>query len=137
MTETAPQAQPGTREMSTPQLLGQAMENVTSLIQDEMELAKVEIQQTVRDASIGAGMFGAAGVLALYGVGALLATAILALSLVMDAWLAGLIVTVLLFAVAAAAALLGKKKVEAASPPVEKTKTNVQRDIETLKEARS
>lgn len=124
-----------TEEMSTPQLISQAMENVTSLVQDEMALAKTEIQQTVRDAGIGAGMFGAAGVLALYGLGALVATLILALSLLVDAWLAGLIVTVVLFAIAAVVALMGKKKVDAATPPVEKTKANVQRDIKTVKGA--
>ena len=63
-------------------------------------------------------MFGVAGLIALYGVGVLIATAVLVLALVMDAWLAALIVAVVLLAVAGVAALLGKRRVEEAAPPV-------------------
>ena len=64
-------------------------------------------------AGLGIGMFGAAGLLALFGLGSLVATAILALALAMDAWLAALIVAVVLFAGAGVVALLGKGQVGA------------------------
>ncbi|QIK68726.1 phage holin family protein [Nocardioides sp. HDW12B] len=112
-------------------------EQTSTLVRSEMELAKAEIQQTVKDVGRGAGLFGASGVLALYGGGALVATVILGLSTFLDGWLAALIVTVVLFAIAGVAALAGKKKVQQAAPPVEATKRNVARDIAAVKEARS
>lgn len=115
------------------QLVGDFTQDVSALIRDEMALAKVEISESVKKAGIGAGLFGVAGITALYGVGALIATLILALALVVDAWLAALIVTVLLFGIAAAAALMGKKEVAAATPPLEKTQQSVHQDIQTIK----
>ena len=50
--------------------------------------------------------------LAAYGFAALIATAIIALALVLPAWAAALIVTAVLFIAAAIAALAGKKKVQ-------------------------
>ena len=93
-------------------------EQTSTLVRTEVQLAKAEIQETVKDVGKGAGLFGGAGLTALYGVGALIATAILGLATVVDAWLAALIVTVVLFAVAAVLALAGKKKVSQAPPPV-------------------
>jgi len=115
------------------QLVGDVSRDVSALIRDEMALAKVEITASVKKAGIGAGLFGAAGLLALYGVGALVATAILALALVVDAWLAALIVTVVLFAAAGVAALVGKKEVDQASPPLDATKDGVRRDVDAAK----
>lgn len=123
--------------LSTAQLVSRMTEQTSTLVRSEMQLAKAEIQQTVKDVGRGAGLFGASGVLALYGGGALVATAILGLATFLDAWLAALIVTVALFAIAGVAALAGKKKVEQAAPPVEATKRNVARDIAAVKEARS
>ena len=57
-----------------------------------MELAKVELSEKGKQAGIGAGLFGGAGVFGLYALGALTATIIAALSLAMDTWLAALIV---------------------------------------------
>ncbi len=123
--------------LSTAELVSRMTEQTSTLVRSEMELAKVEIQQTVTDVGRGAGLFGASGVLALYGGGTLVATAVLGLSTFLDGWLAALIVTVVLFAVAGVVALAGKKKVQQAPPPVEATKRNVARDIAAVKEARS
>lgn len=124
-------------DLTTAQLVSRMTEQTSTLVRSEMQLAKAEIQQTVKDVGRGAGLFGASGVLALYGGGALVATAILGLATFLDAWLAALIVTVVLFAIAGVAALAGKKQVEQAAPPVEATKRNVARDIAAVKEARS
>lgn len=115
------------------QLVGDFTQDVSALIRDEMALAKVEISASVKQAGRGAGLFGAAGVIALYGVGALVTTAILALALVVDAWLAALIVTLVLFVIAAVAALLGKKEVAQVTPPLEATKQGVAKDVQTVK----
>jgi len=75
-------------DASVAELLTRLSEQSTRLVRDELELAKVEITSKVRHAGVGAGMFGAAGVLAWFGLGALIATAILALSLALPAcWL--------------------------------------------------
>jgi uncharacterized membrane protein YqjE len=121
---------------SVAELLTRLSEQSTRLIRDELELAKVEITDKVRHAGVGAGMFGAAGVLAWFGLGALIATAILALSLALPAWLAALVVTVLVFAAAGVAALAGRRQVQEAAPPVPReTIDSVERDVAEVKEA--
>ncbi len=103
-------------------------------MRDEFRLAQLEVSGKAKKAGLGVGMFGAAGLLALYGVGVLIATAILALALAMDAWLAALIVAVVLLAAAGVAALLGKKRVEEAAPPVPTTAVeNVKRDVDAVR----
>ena len=69
------------------------------------------------------------------------AAAILALAIVLDAWLAALIVGVVYGAIAGVLALTGKQKVEEATPPVpeqaiESTKADVQHTTQRAKEAR-
>jgi MFS family permease len=58
-----------------------------------------ELAEKGKRAGIGAGMFGGAGLVGLYAVGALIAAAILALATAVDDWLAGLIVGLVLAAV--------------------------------------
>ena len=75
-------------------------EQVSVLIRDELKLAQLEMASKGKQAALGAGMFGASGVVALYGVGCLLACVIIAISGVVAAWLAALIVGVALLAAA-------------------------------------
>jgi uncharacterized membrane protein YqjE len=107
---------------------------VPDLIRSELRLAQAELAEKGKKAGLGIGMFGAAGIVALYGVGALIATLILVLALAMDAWIAALIVTVVLFAVAGALALVGKNQVSQATPVApEKAVAGVKEDIATVK----
>jgi multisubunit Na+/H+ antiporter MnhC subunit len=57
-------------------------------------------------------------VVALYAVGFLFATAAVALAIVVDLWLAVLIVALALFAVAALLGLLARSRIKKATPPV-------------------
>lgn len=135
-TQTQPQSvtSGGSGEASTGQLLTQLTEQTSTLVRRELELAQAEMQQKAKGFGLGAGMFGGAGLVALYGLGTLIATAILALALLVPAWLAALIVTVVLFVIAAVAALLGKKKVSNAAPLTPgQTIDNVKADVATLK----
>jgi hypothetical protein len=91
-------------------------EELRTFIQQEMQLVKVELGSKVKQAGMGAGMFGAAGFLGFLSVGALTAAVILALALVVPAWAAALIVGAFYGLVAALLALSGKKKVKAATP---------------------
>jgi uncharacterized membrane protein YqjE len=111
---------------------------VPELIRSEMRLAQAEVAEKGKRAGIGIGMFSAAGLLAFFGVAALLTTIVLALDLMMPAWLAALIVTVVLFAGAGILALQGRNKVQEAAPPVpERAVEGVKEDIATVKGQRS
>ena len=124
-------------EASTGELVSRLSSEVSQLVREELRLAQIEVTGKAKKAGLGVGMFGAAGVLALYAVGVLIATAILALALAVDAWLAALIVGVVLLAAAGIAALLGKKRVQEAAPPVpSRAVDSVKRDIETVRRAR-
>ena len=128
----------GAADASTGELVNQLTQQSTELIRSELRLAQAEMTEKAKHAGIGAGLFGGAGVVALYGVGALIATIILALALVLPPWLAALIVTVVLFAIAGVAALLGKKQVSQGTPPApEQTIDNVKKDVAAVKGARS
>lgn len=107
-----------TRDDSTAELLRRLSEQTTLLARQEVELAKLELAEKGKKAGTGAGMFGGAGALGLYALGALTAAAILALATAVAPWLAALIVAVVYGAIAGVLALSGKNKVQAATPPV-------------------
>ena len=125
-----------TEQQPTADLVRQLSQQVSTLVRDELALARIEMVEKGKRAGTGAGLLGGAGVMALYGVGGLLVTAGAALALVMPVWAAALIVTVVLFAAAGIAALLGKKQVSQALPP-EPTDAMAsgRRDVETVKTA--
>ena len=109
-------------------------EQTSALVRSEVELAKAELAAKGKAAGIGAGMFGAAGILGLFGLGVLIATAILALALVLPAWAAALIVGVVLLVVAGIVALVGKGKVSQATPAApERAVEGVKQDVATIK----
>jgi uncharacterized membrane protein YqjE len=115
-------------------LVNQLTQQVPELIRSEMRLAQAEVAEKGKRAGVGIGMFSVAGLLAFFGLAALITTAILALALVVDPWLAALIVALVLLAAAAVAGLLGKKKVESAGPPKpERAMEGVKEDIATVK----
>ena len=122
------------RERSIGELLKQLPQETTTLVRQELELAKAEMAQKGKQAGVGAGMFGGAGVSALLGLGALTAAAIAALDAAMPLWLAALIIGLVWLAVAGVLALQGRTKVQAATPPVpEQTQESVKEDVEWAK----
>jgi Flp pilus assembly protein TadB len=123
-------------DRSTADLVKLASEQISHLVRDELRLAQAELARKGKHAGIGIGLFGGAGVLALYAVAGLFATAVLALALVLPAWLACLIVTVALLAVAGLIALVGRIQVKrAASPVPEQTVDSLKEDIGAVAEA--
>jgi hypothetical protein len=115
-------------------LVQELSQQTATLVRQEMRLAQAELQQKGKHAGIGAGMFGGAGLVALYGVGALIAAAILLIGTAVEPWIAAVIVGVLLLAVAGVLALLGRKQVEQATPPKpERAMESVQDDIQHVK----
>ena len=119
------------REPSVAALVKQLSEQASRLAHQEAALAKAELDLKGKRAGMGAGMFGGAGIFGFYAAGGLVATAILALTTAMAAWLAALIVAVVLAMIAAGLALQGKRKVKQATPPVpEQATQSVKEDVQ-------
>jgi hypothetical protein len=117
-----------------PELLRQLSEQTTTLVRHEIELAKAEMTAKGKQVGIGAGAFGAAGLVGLYAVGAITACLILALSTAMAGWLAALVVGIVYAAVAGVLALVGKQKTQAGAPPVpERAVSSTKEDVEWAK----
>jgi uncharacterized membrane protein YqjE len=109
-------------------------EQIPELVRSELRLAQAELSEKGKHAGVGIGMFGGAGVLALYGVAGLLTTAVIALDLVLPLWLAALLVSVVVLVVAGVAAVLGKKQVTQATPPApERAIAGVKEDVKAVK----
>lgn len=122
-------------DRSTAELLKQLSDQTATLVRHELELAKVELTAKGKQAGIGAGMFGAAGMVGLYALGALTAAIILALSLAVTGWLAAVIVAVAYGAIAGGLALNGKTRVSRGVPPTpEQTVETVKEDVEYARE---
>ena len=123
-------------EATTAELVRLAGDQLTRLVRDELQLARMEMSVKARRFGVGAGLFGTAGVVAMYGIGVLIATAVLLLALVLPAWLAALIVAVVLFAVAGVLGLLGRGQIRRGSPATpEQTLNSVKADVQTVTEA--
>jgi len=119
------------------ELLKRLSNETTQLMRQELELAKAELAEKGKTAGQGAGMFGAAGVTALLGLGALTACLILALNHAVADWLAALIVAAVWTAAAGVLALRGRDKVQEASPPIpEQTVETVKEDVQWAKTQR-
>ena len=115
-------------------LVHQLTQQIPELIRSEIKLAQAEVTEKGKRAGVGIGMFSVAGLLAFFGIATLITTIILALSLVLDAWLAALIVAVVLLAGAAVAGLIGKNKVAEATPAKpERAIDGIKEDIATVK----
>jgi uncharacterized membrane protein YqjE len=123
---------------SVGELVQQFSQQTSTLIRQEMQLATAELQEKGKRAGRGAGMFGGAGVVALYGVGALIAAAIIGLGTLLELWIAAVIVGLVLLAVAGILALSGKKQVEQAGPPLpEQALESAKQDVNEIKKARA
>jgi uncharacterized membrane protein YqjE len=124
------------RDQSVAELIERLSEQTARLVRDEIRLARFELQQKGKRAGIGAGMFGVGGLLGLYAGGAIVAGLVLLLAMAVQAWVAALIVGVILLVIAGVLGLIGKKQVQHATPPVpEEAMQSVRQDVDTVKEA--
>lgn len=112
----APEWRGGRGEAGTGELVRQAAQQVSELMRAELRLAVAELKNKGRHAGTGAGMFGGAALMALYGLGALLAAAIAAVALALPVWASALIIGGFLMLVAAVLALLGRSQTKRATP---------------------
>jgi uncharacterized membrane protein YqjE len=122
------------RDRPVAELLKQLANETTTLVRQELELAKAEMREKAGKAGPGFGMWGAAGVTALLALGSLTAFLILALDGAMANWLAALIVAVVYAAIAGFLYLRGKQRVEEAGSPVpEQTVETIKEDLQWAK----
>jgi uncharacterized membrane protein YqjE len=128
-------AQPDLRDQPLGELFGRLSSDLSTLVRQELALARAELTEKGREAGKGAGLFGGAGVVALLGLNALITCVVLALGNVMPGWLAAIVVAVVLFAVAGVLALIGRKDVRQAAPPLPtETIASVRADIATVRD---
>jgi uncharacterized membrane protein YqjE len=121
-------------DRSVRELVHALTQQTSALVRQEMRLAQVELQEKGKRVGMGAGMFGGAGLVGLYGVGALIAAAIIGLGTLLEPWIAAVIVGVALLAVAGILALTGKKQVDRGTPPLpEQAIESTKRDVDELK----
>jgi membrane protein len=134
LTENRTQVLSSHQDQSVGELVSHVSEQASRLARSELRLAQLEMAEKGKRAGKGAGMFGGAGLLALYGFACLVTTAILALAGAVSPWLAALIVGVALLGIAGVVALVGRREVTQATPPVPtETVTGIKKDIQALK----
>lgn len=122
------------RERPIGELVRDLSEQTSTLVRQELELAKVELTQKGKQAGVGAGMFGGAGAVALLALGALTACVIALLDKGMATWLAALIVAVVYAAIAGVLALMGRQRIKQAGPAApEQTIETVKEDVQWAK----
>jgi len=122
------------RDQGLGDLVRELSGQLSTLVRQEVELAKTELTEKGKKAGIGAGLLGGAAIAALLMLGTLTALLVLALDTAMPAWAAALIVMLIWAAVAAALALIGRSKLrEVGKPMPEKTVETVKEDVQWLK----
>jgi uncharacterized membrane protein YqjE len=121
-------------ERPVAELLRELSDQTTTLVHKELELAKLEMAEKAKRAGLGAGMFGGAGLVGLYALGALTAAIVLLLATAMAGWLAALIVAAVYAAIAGGLALYGRSEARQATPPVpEQATESVKEDVQWAK----
>ncbi|HWH94403.1 MAG TPA: phage holin family protein [Baekduia sp.] len=121
------------RDQSIGDLLKQLSQDTSTLVKQEMALARAELAEQGKRAGTGAGILGGATVAGLLALGALTATLIGVLDTAMAFWLAALILTVVWAAVTGVLALQGRSKIKEATPPAPQTVETVKEDVRWAK----
>jgi uncharacterized membrane protein YqjE len=118
-------------------IVGDITTDLSTLVRQEMDLAKSELKQEVGRVGKGAGMFGGAGVAALL----VLIFLSLALTYLLDNWmpveLAALVVAIVWGIVAAVLAARGRTEIKQAQPQLPVTQQTLKEDVQWAREQKS
>ncbi|GAB2739488.1 phage holin family protein [Nocardioides pakistanensis] len=132
-TPGSPGSAPAGEDRSLGEILGDIADNLTTLVKQELDLAKTEAKAEAAKAGKGAGLLGGAGVT---GHLALLFLS-LAVMFLLDTWmhtaLAALIVTVIWGVVAAVLGQRGRKELKQVNPTLETTQRTLKEDAQWAK----
>ena len=123
------------RGLPAGELVKQLADEVSGLVRAEIELARAELTEKGKRAGIGLGELGAAGIVALYALGALTACFIAGLAaLGLPVWVSALIVAIVYGIIAAVLYFIGRQQLEQGIPPTpERTQKTIKEDIEWAK----
>jgi uncharacterized membrane protein YqjE len=122
------------RDKPVGELMGELARETTTLMRQELELAKAEMREKGKEAGVGAGMLGGGAVAALLALGSLTAFAILVLSTFLPDWAAALVVAIVWGVAAAVLAMRGKERVQEAGAPVpEEAMDSMKEDVQWAK----
>jgi uncharacterized membrane protein YqjE len=125
---------PGPSEgRSLGEIVGDIAQDLTTLVRQELELAKTEAKAEAKKAGKGAGLLGGAGVAAHLLLIFLSAAAMFALGRVMDLDWAALIVAVFWAVVAAVLAAAGRARLRQVDPTLETTTQTLKEDARWAK----
>lgn len=133
--QSAPRAGSSSAQPSLGELIVRISESISALVRGEIDLAKAKGARMAKTMGVGAGLLGAAGVLALYAFGLLLGSIVQAMGQAMPLWASLLIVSIVLFAIAAVLALLGRRRLHAAKTDVPDPKAGLTHSVEAFKGA--
>src|SRR5690242_1587817 len=132
-TPVTSEGRPDVEGTSVGQLIGEVTQDLSTLMRQELELAKAEMKAEAKKAGQGAGLFGAAG-FAGYMVLLFLSLALMwGLSNVMDTGWAGLIVAVIWAVIGAVAFVMGRARFKQVNPKPERTVDTLQQVPGALK----
>lgn len=119
------------------QIVSDVTQDITTLMRQELDLAKTELKQEMSKASKGAGLLGGAGVAGYFVLLFLSVTIMYALAEAVDPWLAALIVMVVWAIVAAVLAVIGKKAIQESNPQLPETQQTLKEDVQWAKAQKS
>ena len=125
---------PDRDDRSVAELTKELLRDVSELVRRELDLAKAELAEKVQQLGMGIGLAAVGAVLLLVALGALTATAIIALATTLPTWLAALIVTVVVAVAGAIVLRVGIRVLRRGAPPVpDQTVESVKEDIAWVK----
>jgi Flp pilus assembly protein TadB len=122
------------RDESVAELVKDLSRDVSTLLHEEIALARAEMTEKGRRAGMGAGMFGAATAFGLVTLGGSMATIVILLDKVMPLWLAAVLTTLAYGVVAWMLAMRGRDELQRIGTPVpERATESVKEDIQWAK----
>lgn len=137
---TSTEETPDVSQHSVGELVGQVANDLSTLVRQEMALAKAEVKDEAKKAGKGAGMLGAAGLAGYFLLLFLSLTLMWGIGEMFDPdhpWIGALVVAVLWGIAAAVLASVGKKKLQQVNPKPEQTVESVKEDVRWTKEQMS
>jgi hypothetical protein len=132
---TQPVAPSATPERPLGELVSELWENSERLVRQEFQLALAELDERVDNAKDGLKNAAAGGAVLYAGMLAMVAALILLLSEIMAAWLAAVLVGVVVMGIGFALVKSGNQQLRAKNLKPQRTIENVRRDVHTFEEA--
>jgi uncharacterized membrane protein YqjE len=128
---------PPGREPSFGELISRTTHDLSQLLRDEVELAKVEIRDEAKAAGRAGALMGVAGMLGFLTLALVCAAAAWALAELMPTGLAFLVVAIVVGAFAAVAFVTGRKRIETLTPVPTQTVETLEEDVQWARQLRS